>query len=159
MPHADFNLHGSTTFQVLWILGCRVQCASSGSDWRQVYTGSNTSQKIADLAPGHAYIFRVAACNGVGCGPWGVAASVTTLLRPPQPPASITLDVDASCLDRSAHHRPHPQRTCPSMPCSGCCATSSICCLLGQQLPSAQLPSQMRLSSWIHLQGHAFHTR
>lgn len=81
-----------------------MQCAGAGSEWHQVYTGSNTSQKVTDLAPGQGYNFRVAACNVVGCGPWGAAAAVVTLLQPPQPPLSISLDLDTSSADRSANH-------------------------------------------------------
>ena len=88
--------------QMLWCR--RLQCAIGSSEWRQVYTGSNTSQKVTDLAPGQAYNFRVAACNAVGCGPWGAAAAVVTLLQPPQPPLSIALDLDTSSVDRSDPH-------------------------------------------------------
>ncbi|KAK9833069.1 hypothetical protein WJX74_006307 [Apatococcus lobatus] len=109
-PPPTFAARTATSVRVRWegpaedhgaaVTSYRLQFASTGSNWRQVYTGSNTSQKVADLAPGQEYNFRVAACNAVGCGPWGAAAPVTTLLQPPQPPTSITLEADTSSSDR-----------------------------------------------------------
>ena len=72
-----------------------------------MYAGSNTSHKVTELAPGQPYEFRVAACNAVGYGTWSSAATASTHLQPPQPPLSISAQLQTSPTDRHALSPPY----------------------------------------------------
>ena len=66
---------------------------NSGS-WNTIQTASTTSRAISGKGNG-SYGYRVQACNGSGCSPWSVVASVTVLLPPPAT-AGLTVPATSS---------------------------------------------------------------
>lgn len=59
------------------------------SGWTQAYSGSATSTNLNGLASG-GYVYRVQACNAVGCSGWRVSGTLTVALIP-APPAAINV--------------------------------------------------------------------
>ena len=85
----------------------RLEQKNAAESWHQVYSGSNSAQRVTELAPGQLYSFRVSACNAVGCGPWSESGSVSTQLQPPYPPTSVSAQIQASSSDRHAPCQDH----------------------------------------------------
>ncbi|KAK9847425.1 hypothetical protein WJX84_006386 [Apatococcus fuscideae] len=105
----------------------RLEQKNAAESWHQVYSGSNSAQRVTELAPGQLYSFRVSACNAVGCGPWSESGSVSTQLQPPYPPTSVSAQIQASSSDRqTASVQWEPASLSPD---TAECATQEIECI------------------------------
>lgn len=66
----------------------------NGGAWTQVYSGSATSTAISGLSGG-TYVYRVKACNSVGCSGFTTSGELVVALKPPIP-TSITVPATSS---------------------------------------------------------------
>ena len=69
--------------------GYVLQQQFNGGSWTQVYSGAATSTSLSGLGNG-SYVYRVQACNSVGCSPFTTSGTLSVALIP-APPASISV--------------------------------------------------------------------
>jgi hypothetical protein len=73
---------------------CMLEMAGVDGQFRAIYTGTETSHRVQGLQPLTQYMFRAAAFNAAGQGPYSEAEVVSTVTLPPPPPQDVDVVVE-----------------------------------------------------------------
>jgi len=109
--------------------------AGAGGTFAQIATPAGNGVAFSDtgLSPGTAYVYRVRACNTVGCSPYSSEATATT----PSPPLPVALTVTVRGSAAGAVNSSPGAVSCPTI-CSSTFDSGTVVTLTAVPAPKAR---------------------